>query len=947
MVLTRVLYTAIIKTNKFIAERNANMGKITTNNTVDFDELVRISPKKEHPVRNDEQALSNLYGYSSPLGHIGGIGRYGSDFPLTDNQIADFKRREGSIGFDDDITFEKTAVINPPEINENYKTEADSAKGMEKLVKAPAFPDISIYAQDNVGIYEENVVAKPDMDISVQTTNEIINNQVNSEKTENADQNKIAKLNYNESKNDIEVSIGEIVVDLINERFYLLKSRSVFNKGFSDKSNKSRPNRTCEVISKGVIEFIENRTVINFDGEADEYIAVRYYRNHTFTEGVLDKKGLTENPESLYEAALKQRVIFDSRKYSAIIADYLLTISEQYEQTTIVHKGFYIGTDKRLHHPDEIEIMLNSASTEEIRHFLGIDTDKNEDIAKPAAIIFSLRLLSELKALGYIRRFPALVIVAADPVGTARTIAGLLGEDEVYKVERNMVSHGNKKIRVFDVFSSTKYNIEKYLPELINDAMVHPAAFVTNDIRQFYKQEYSPYILVLTWIKNDIPESAVHIFNSIRTIFLRKNINPEEWGRIVSEVDTSDLAGIAAGFVPHLILATWTILSEITDKNIAENYIDGVKQLLISVVSDLSETMMIQLKTLLNSGYAGVYRNRSGNAIVIADVINKWANMNLWSSDFAARFAEKGIISRGELSFQKTATINGKSHRVFEIVQDYLFNYGELRTVTGEFANKKPEIMIPFAECCKKNIYISFDSIPEYAGANIMVIDNQGSVSSNVMNILVAGALEQNINVIIPLYNEPNEYIDEAEHYFYRNNKLYKYSLGNDESFNEAEVSGKPSFTSKIIYVHLSGVLNKKSLGQFVCDFIKDEDSESYSVKMLIFDNTWDYNVALISWFIKKIFRIGSENGIINCISVNELSKETAPFINDIIGKTSVFIRTGNSPLKQIERHIFEVPSGDLEADFKLRSLPDNSCLAVGKISTENGYINDPIIAEI
>ena len=821
----------------------------------------------------EENSFGNTFrgGYSSPFGRSIGSSDRGT---LTRSDIERFKASEGSIGFDDDFTFTPRPApvrtpVRPPEpqpvkapepvrtVPEPVRAHTPEIPTQPPVPELPEPEEMTAPAVRETGIPSEPPV-KP-----------------------TAEERAAAELHraWNTA-----VTESEIIVNRSRECFCVLRAKSpVGRAGY-------------EEISRGFIDIAEVRTAVGFDGRKREYMSARFRRDHTFAEGQISREDIESEPGKLYDIAAAKGVQFTSRSNAGLAAKYLLSLANDAERASTRYFSFYRGENGEIHHPYEAEILRNAATAEKVRE-LFLNSGNAQTV-----FLLCYRLLTELEAAGYMQEFPVMILTARDPGAAVYEISEILGENAVYKIDKHYRDAADKRIRLFNAASGTKYNIEKYLPEIAADAGTHPTVFVSDGSKAFVTGKIARRAVILPYYSAENTMSELSgVYDFMRSAFIKSGISPENWQRTVEGIDVSD-AGVYASYLTAQIMVTaWLVLSELTGKESADTALGGLRSWFLNMTSDPDERMLTQLRGFLRSGADGVSINRSGNVHVIAEVLNEYAKRELWRTDFAAELASLGVISRGELSLQRTATVGGRSHRVYEVVQDKLFSYGELRAVVNEFAKSAPEVTIPFAECCGHRVSLAFGDLTAGECANILISGEAGEQRYDVCGSILAGALGKEFEVIAAEISDAEDPVDD----------------------------------SGASYLHFG---NTAEADDFLSDLLRKRKDGWEKPVMLIIEDAGRWDMSARSPLAGKILRSGGGYGIICVLTADS---------PDIPGKFSVNIHTGSPGFRPAERRIFGIPAGECPEKQAVLEMPGSSFLAVGALAAENGYIREPVILKL
>ncbi len=789
-------------------------------------------------------------GYISPFGRNIGSSEHGT---FTRSDIERYKLNEGSIGFDDDFAFDRRPEPRQP-----------SPEKTPEPTAAPAVPE-----PEDIPVPEEAEMPEPDIQ------------PLPEQPARTADERAAAELH--EAWNTAPHATSEIIVNRSRECFSILRARN------------SSGRAGYEEISRGMIDIAEVLTIVGYDGVGREYLNARFRRDHTTVEGLINKRELEKSPEKLFDIASENGVQFFTRKNAGIAAKYLLDMSASSEEHIIQYLSFYRDEDGTVHHPDEAAIFRNAAPAAKVKELF---TDSG---SFRTVFLLCYRLLTELEASGYMQEFPVLIFTAHDSTAALGDIAEILGEPDIYKIDKHYKDADNKRVRLFNAANCTKYNIGRYMPEIMSSADVRPTIFAAGAAKQLGDGEMLRSAVVLPYTRNESEVSDIRgIYDHIRTVFIKHGITPEDWQRTVEGVDVSEFNVYSSYLAAQLLVTVWIILSELTDRESAEEYVGRLRKWFVTVTEDADEHMTERLKGFLRSGSEGVSLNRSGNANVIAESLNEYARRDMWRTDFAAVFASRGIISRSELSLQRSATVNGRSYRVYEIVQDKLFPYGELRTVVNEFAAGAPEIMIPFAQCCGQQICLAFGTLSGSECANILISGEDLSLRYSVCGSIINGVRGLGGQVIAAD-------ISDAE---------------------DSEDNG-------ISYLHFAGA---EAANTFLTELLMRKKENSAPLTLLIIGSSENWDMSARSPLVGKIMKNGGKYGIICCITAKSA---------DIDGSFAVNIHAGEFGFRPGERRVFGIPAGECPQKQAVLDMPADSLLAAGSLATEKGYVRDPVIINL
>lgn len=832
----------------------------------------------------EENSFGNSFGggYSSPFGRGIGTANRGT---LTRSDIERFKANEGSMGFDDDFSF----TPRPRQPATPVRAPAPPAVKPPEPVRTAPVPVIEKPAEEVITEIQhtaaEPVPVPPQpAEIpasAVQEPEEPAEPVVTSpEPAARLTAEERAAAELHEAWNTAAPVTDEIIVNRSRECFCVLRARN------------SSGRAGYEEISKGFIDIVEVRTVEGYDGTKHDFIAVRYRRDHTTADGMISREELERSPGSLLETASRNNVIFTGRRYAVMAAKYLLTVSADTLSDRVHHVSFYCDED-RIRHPDEADIYRNSASAERVKEFFLSDGDMQ------TVFLLCYRLLTELEASGYMQEFPVLIFNAHDPSAALSQAGEILGEKTVCRIDKHFNDAEDKRVRLYNAGHSSRYNIEKYLPEILAGTDTHPTIFAADGMKAFCGSDItrSSVIMPYALTERDLSELG-GIYDFMRSAFLRCGISPEKWRQTADGIDVSEFNVYVSYLASQILLTAWMVLSEVTDKESAEASLGRLCRWILTLTEDPDDRMILRLKEFLRSGADGVSLNRSGNVHVIAETMNEYARNDMWRADFAAVLASQGIISRGELSLQRSATVNGRSYRVYEIVQDKLFSYGELRTVVNEFARSAPELSIPFAECCGQRISLAFSDMGDSSA--VLITGEDAERRFEVCGSIIEGAREQGIEVVAA-------------------------DISDTENTSDNGVS----------YIHSR---DKDEANGFLKELLQRKKEDPGALILLIIENAEDWDMSARSPLVGRILRSGGKYGIICCVT----AKST-----DIAGKYSVYIHTGEFGFRQTERRVFGIPAGECPEKQAVLDMPESSFLAAGSLAAEKGYVRAPVILNL
>lgn len=707
---------------------------------------------------------------------------------------------------------------------------------------------------------------------------------------------------------------SEIVANHARECFCLMKYKG------QDISVKSSGN--CEEISKGLFDIVSVGKVIDYDGTEKTYLSVRYWRDRNSLEGQIELDSLIENPKSLYDIADRNRVSFKNRRYAALVAEHVISVAREYKDVPLTYKGFYRDTAGNIRHPQEADIFRNSVSIQEMREFLTNGNSEGTEIRWRTLFILCYRLLTEIRTAGIDEKYPALCFIAGDVSASAVEIAGVVGDTEVYRIDKSIISARDKSITVIDLCAGTEYYLKKYLNELVEDSVIHPVLFVADDIRYFGNSVNEEKIVFLPYETEDlIGVETERIYDFIRSALLRKNISSDKWKDIADNIDVSGFPESAGKLMSNILLSVWLILTETADKSSAERYIGIFRKETGIAIANPGSGVRNKLIKLLRSGADGVSLNRSGNVFITVDAFNKAFHDY---KNAAPKLESEGLIIRGELSLQRTATINGQSKRVYEVVQNKLFSYGELKASVNNFGQNRPEKMLPIADCSGERVFL----VPEES-TNLMIVNHNSDQASTFISGLIRSVRENGSNVIVPALQNDISFSDDAVSCYLKDSGLY-YSE-NSEALDIRAVSEK--------LINIVFTSDKERIRG-----LKDILPLCPENSLLLIDEALGDTLGSRRAELKKLIRTAERCGVIICTLQKQLSSDDHQNISALAGLFSTFMLFGCTELSTTERRIFGIPSGESPEKHAVDEMISGQFLAVGSLATEKGYIRYPVI---
>ena len=817
----------------------------------------------------EENSIGKQFGRSlaSPFGRgIGSVNR-GS---FTRSDIERYRLDEGSIGFDDDFSFMPRPT--PPKTSqaavwkESVQPDNTVPAPADRIVPAEPIPSAENAARETPEISD------------VRYDDPTVSSAYGTETVSAAEERISAELHDSWNISPVQ---AEVIVNHSRECFSILRAKN------------SSGRAGYEEISKGFIDISEVRTIVGYDGTKRVYLSARFRRDHISEEGLISREMLENEPEKLYDTAALHNVRFTSRKNAGLSAKYLLSVSEEKDNGKTCYLSFHRDETGKMRHPDEAMIFRNTASGDEVKEFFLKEADMQ------TVFLLGCRLMTELEAVGYMNEFPPLLLTAAEPDTALAALSEILGISAFYRVDKHYRQADDERIRLYNAASGTKYNIGKYFSCIIESSLRKPTIFVTD------RENLSAYGSVAAKAVRLPYEAAEYdmrrlgrIYDFMRSAFLKNCISPEEWQQIADGIDVSEFNVYVSYLAAQILLSVWLVLSEVMVKEQAEEFLGMLRRWILSVTEDPDARMVSNLKDFLRSGADGVSLNRSGNVHVTVEALNGLARRGIWQNDFASSLSSMGILQRGDLSFQRTATVNGRSRRVYEIVQDKLFTFGELRTVVNEFAKCCPDIVIPFAECDGKTISLAFSDIAQ-ENPTVRLSGTDIALRRSVCSAIICGARKQGIEVIGAEISDTEDTVSD-------DGVTYRH-------FIDANAGNG----------YLAGLLNDR------------KRSEKPPVLLMIEDAAkWDTSARSP---LSKILRSGGKYGIICCVTDSRADTDS---------EYAVYIHTGEFGFRPAERRIFGIPAGECPEKQAVLEMTENSFLAVGTLASEKGYIRGTVIAK-
>ena len=766
-------------------------------------------------------------------------------------------------------------------------------------------------------------------------------------------------------------SFYDVGYNIDRECFFVLKSKKYnranrYNTSFSPLNHDKLESYDndfddifdCMEITKGLILLREVETTFGYDNTVSETIKLEFVRDRIRESITLNTSVLRSDPFCLYEIAMENRVFILSKKYAPIITDYILMQVEHVKhydptgfnmpwvQRNIIYHGFYCKPNKMTIQYGAGNLLNdseNTASKNEMHEFMGIKNNEiRENIPTYKIAALCLRILSEMRKVYDFGKMPVLVIETRHLRKNIPDICELFEEDMSYVVDKNLKDIKDRRLLILDLDSSTKYNLDKYLSDVMRDTANQPSILVTSDASHI-RDNYPEYMYTIIHYQPNTSTAASlnKICNYIRYTII--NIG----NKSSLFVNTNRKINVAE-FPKHLqkpvfyvlwILKQTLISMELNAQQIG-NYLKKFKDDLLKIVSDPYKDLTESIKNLLHTEVRGIKLNRNGNVFVMADVMKKFAVDSRLPAHYAGKLADEGFIRCENGNHTVTATMYGRSRKVYEFQQGKLFGFGELRAVTDDSLKIRNLITVPIGKSSNVQINVVLADTDNKSANNILMLGSDNRIKRNAEKKLISTVAGKGLSVVVAETFPSDDHIDGSLNCFYEKGKLSVREEQHAISFDDILSPGKITYVS---FPDNDFTEDRDSFLMALYDFKKKE--KDTRVLLIIRDgNNWptDSKSPLINYILDK----GRRFGIITCFLADMLASRTFERKDDIQRLFATYISFGNFTFRPWERRLFGIPSGECTEKQAVEELAERECIANGALATENCYIRYPLIID-
>ena len=766
-------------------------------------------------------------------------------------------------------------------------------------------------------------------------------------------------------------SFYDVGYNIDRECFFVLKSKKYnranrYNTSFSPLNHdklESYDNDFDDIfdymeITKGLILLREVETTFGYDNTVSETIKLEFVRDRIRESITLNTSVLRSDPFCLYEIAMENRVFILSKKYAPIITDYILMQVEHFKhydptgfnmpwvQRNIIYHGFYCKPNKMTIQYGAGNLLNdseNTANKDEMQDFMGINNNEiRENIPTYKIAALCLRILSEMRKVYDFGKMPVLVIETRHLKKDIPDICELFEEDMCYVVDKNLKDVKDRRLLILDLDSSTKYNLDKYLSDVMHDTAIHPSILVTSDA-SYIRDNYPEYMYTIIYYQPNTSTAANlnKICNYVRYTII--NIG----NKSSLFVNTNGKINVAE-FPKHLqkpvfyvlwILKQTLISMELNAQQIG-NYLKKFKDDLLKIVSDPYKDLAESIIDLLHSGVRGIKLNRNGNIFVMADVMKKFAADNRLPAHYAGKLADEGFIRCENGNHTVTATMYGCSRKVYEFQQSRLFGFGELRAVTDDSLKNRNLITVPIGKSSNVQINVVLADTENESTNNILILGPDNRIKRNAEKNLISKVAGDGLSVVIADAFPNADHIDGSLNCFYEKGKLSVREEQCTISFDEILSPGKITYVS---FPDKELTEDRDSFLMALYDF-KKKEKDTHILLVIKDGNSWstEDKSPLVNYILDK----GRRFGIITCFLADMLASRTFERKDDIQRLFATYISFGNFTFRQWERRLFGIPSGECPEKQVVEELAKSECIANGALTTEKCYIRYPLIID-
>ncbi len=708
-------------------------------------------------------------------------------------------------------------------------------------------------------------------------------------------------------------------------------------------------------ITKGLILLREVEITFGYDNTVSETIKLEFVRDRIRESITLNTSDLRSDPFCLYEIAMEKRVFILSKKYAPILTDYILMQVERVKhydptgfnmpwvQRNIIYHGFYCRPNQTTLQYGAVNDSEKTANKDEMQDFMGIKNNEiRENIPTYKFAALCLRILSEMRKVYDFGKMPVLVIETRHLRKNIPDICELFEEDMSYVVDKNLKDIKDRRLLILDLDSSTKYNLDKYLSDVMHDTAIHPSILVTSDA-SYIRDNCPEYMYTIIYYQPNTSTAANlnKICNYVRYTIINIGNKSSLFVNTNGEIDVST-------FPKHLqkpvfyvlwILRQTLISMELNTQQIG-NYLIKFKDDLLKIVSDPYKDLAESIIDLLHSGVSGIKLNRNGNVFVMADVMKKFAADNRLPTHYAGKLADEGLIRCENGNHTVTATMYGRSQKVYEFQQGKLFGFGELRAVTDDSLKIRNLITVPIGKSSNVQINVVLADTENESANNILMLGPDNRIKRNAEKKLISTVAGKGLSVVVAETFPSDDHVEGSMNCFCEKGKLSIHEELRAISFDEILSPGKITYVS---FPDKGLTEERDSFLMALYDF-KKKEKDTHILLIIRDGNSWstEDKSPLVNYILDK----GRRFGIITCFLADMLASRTFERKDDLQRLFATYISFGNFTFRPWEKRFFGIPSGECPEKQAVEELAERECIANGALATENCYIRYPLIID-
>lgn len=298
---------------------------------------------------------------------------------------------------------------------------------------------------------------------------------------------------------------------------------------------------------------------------------------------------------------------------------------------------------------------------------------------------------------------------------------------------------------------------------------------------------------------------------------------------------------------------------------------------------------------------------------------------------------ENGLLIHNKTnSYQRNKNINDNiSEAFYTIKQSKIFLPGEVHLHADNFAECRPDIMIPIGHCGNDKIYFAINSLAEILNNHLSVLGNSGSGKTYFIAELVKKAAEEGIDTYI--VGKTDAEIS------YLNDDLYKKII--IRQGEEIEIADEESGKGKIFAFYVDGDVDD-GCNNVLSDLWEKLSKRKYLKPVfIVVDEAHEIDLSQGSVFVKKFLKQGRSFGIIVVMSTQATNSDIAKNLTSVMTQftTSFEFRTSDSNKSMRNLRIDSAEEGYRIIKKELLTLDVGTCYAKGNLATDKDFIRYPV----